>query len=163
VSPRSRAFAITFAAMIACASTGCSTAFDDAACTLDLRQYPIAVSRDFDFDFANASKLKVEACAIREGQSPTCATVAATEDPSSKDDFTLGSSTDSVEGKLAKTSDPKKTKLALTVHLGEGAPSSTTTVRVRVLDDADKEITKAEGPVRWSSDDCHPTPDVKSI
>lgn len=162
MSARSRVFAFV-AATVASASGGCSTAFDGAACTLDARQYPIAVARDFDFDFANASKLKVEACAIREGQSPTCATVAATEDPSSKDDFTLGSSTDSVEGKLAKSSDPKKTKLTLTVHLGEGAPSSTTTVRVRVLDDADKEITKAEGPVRWSSDDCHPTPDVKSI
>jgi ribosomal protein S28E/S33 len=40
---------------------------------------------------------------------------------------------------------------------------TTTLVRVRVLDDADREVLNAEGPVRWSDDSCHPTPDVTKI
>ncbi|MBX3220179.1 MAG: hypothetical protein KF795_06640 [Labilithrix sp.] len=141
-------------ACVALATAGCSSAFDDAACTLDARSHPIDVSRDVAFPFADAAKLKVEACATRQGQTPTCTVAAATP---SGERFSLGGSLEAVEGSLTKADDGN-TKLLLTVHLGEGAPGSTTALRVRVLDDADREVLKAEAPVRWSNEDCHPTP-----
>ena len=148
-------------AVLAVASVveGCSTPFDDAACTLDARSHPIAVARDVPFAFTDAGKLKVEACATREGQTPTCTTVAATP---SGERFVLGSSLEAVEGSLTRRDDGD-TRLLLTVHVGEGAPETTTLVRVRVLDDSDRELTKAEGPVRWSDDSCHPTPSTSTI
>lgn len=145
--------------MATLATSGCSSVFDDAACTLDARSYPIEVSRDVPFAFAEAAKLVVEACATREGQTPTCTLAPAT---ASGERFTLGGSLEAVSGSLTK-SDDGNTRLSLTVNVGEGAPSSTTLVTVRVLDDTERELVKAEGPVRWSNDDCHPTPDTTKI
>lgn len=144
---------------VALLATGCSSAFDDAACTLDARSHPIEVARDVPFSFADAGKLKVEACATREGQTPTCTLVAAV---ASGERFTLGSSIEAAEGSLTRRDDGD-TRLLLTVHIGEGEADTTTLVRVRVLDDADREIAKAEGSVRWSSDSCHPAPSTLAI
>ena len=141
------------------AAEGCSSPFDDAACTLDARSHPIAIARDVPFAFTDAGKLTVEACATREGQTPTCTVVVATP---SGERFVLGSSAEAVEGSLTRRDDGN-TRLLLTVHVGEGAPETTTLVRVRVLDDADRELTKAEGPVRWSSEPCHPTPSTSTV
>lgn len=139
--------------------TGCSSAFDDAACTLDARSHPIEVARDVPIAFADAGELKVEACATREGQTPTCTVLPAV---ASGERFALGSALEAAEGTLTKRDDGN-TRLLLTVHIGEGSPGTTTLVRVRVLDDADREIAKAEGPVRWSSDSCHPAPSTLAI
>jgi hypothetical protein len=151
--------ALLLVVLVTTSTTSCSSPFDDAACTLELRSYPITIARDVPFAFAETTKLKVEVCATREGQSPTCAVVA----PVAKDanSYTLGSVTDSMEGTLTKNGNT--IKLALTAHVGEGDPSTTTIIRVRVFDDADKDVVKAEGPVRWSDASCHPTPDVTSI
>jgi hypothetical protein len=137
----------------------CSDPFEDAACTLDLRSHPIQVDRVVPIPFTDAAKLKVEACATREGQTPTCATANAV---ASDARFTVGSAPEALEGTLTKADDGN-TKLTLIVHVGEGQASTTTIVRVRVLDDADNELAKAEGPVRWSDDSCHPTPDATKI
>ncbi|OJY23121.1 MAG: hypothetical protein BGO98_46960 [Myxococcales bacterium 68-20] len=146
--------------MVTLAASGCSSVFDDAACTLDERSYPIEVSRDVPFAFADAAKLVVEACATREGQTPTCTLAPAA--PAAGDGFALGGSLEAISGSLTKTDDGN-TRLSLTVNVGEGAPSSTTLVTVRVLDDAERELVKAEGPVRWSNDDCHPKPDTTKL
>ncbi len=151
--------------MVTLAASGCSSVFDDAACTLEARSHPIEVSRDVPFAFAEAAKLGVEACAMREGQTPTCTLVTATATATATaagERFALGGSLEAVSGSLTKTDDGN-TRLSLTVNVGEGAPSSTTLVTVRVLDDAERELVKAEGPVRWSNDDCHPTPDTTRI
>ncbi|MCW5835047.1 MAG: hypothetical protein KIS78_21785 [Labilithrix sp.] len=150
---------VVFALALTPAVTGCSSVFDDAACTLDARSYPIEVARDVAFAFDDAAKLTVEACATREGQTPTCTSAAATP---SGERFSLGGSLEAVEGSLTRTDDGG-TRLLLTVHVGEGAPGSTTAVRVRVLDDAEREVLKAEGSVRWSDEDCHPTPSTSKI
>ncbi|MBX3198079.1 MAG: hypothetical protein KF894_08035 [Labilithrix sp.] len=144
---------------LALAGTGCSSVFDDAACTLDARSYPVEVARDVAHAFADAAKLTIEACATREGQTPTCTSAAATP---SGERFSLGGSLEAVEGSLTRTDDGN-TRLLLTVHVGEGAPGSTTTLRVRVLDDAEREVLSAEGAVRWSDEDCHPTPSTSKI
>ena len=148
-----------FVVAVTAAVVGCSSPFDDAACTLDVRSYPIDVIRDVPVPFADAGKLTVEACATREGQTPTCTVLPATP---SGERYAIGSSTDAAEGSLTK-SDDDGTKLLLTIHLGEGEPETTTLLRVRVLDDADREVIKAEGSIRWSSESCHPTPSTSTI
>ena len=150
---------LVVAVAVTAALAGCSSPLDDAACTLESRSYPIEVTRDVPFPFAEAGKLKVEACATREGQTPTCTVLPAT---ASGERFAIGSSLDAAEGSLTKREDDG-TRLLLTVHLGEGEPETTTVLRVRVLDDADREIVKAEGSVRWSSETCHPTPGASTI
>lgn len=146
-------------AFVCALAVACDDPFEDAACTLEARSYPIAIARDVPFAFADAAKLKVEACATRDGQTPTCAIVVPA---ASGESLTLGSPTEAAVGMLTKAADGS-TKLALTVHVGEGAPGSTTIVRVRVLDGSDREITKDEGPVRWSDDSCHPTPNTDKL
>ena len=141
------------------ALAACSDPFADAACTLDSISHPIQIDRAVAVPFTDAAKLKVEACATREGQTPTCATSAAT---SSGERFTLGSPQDAIEGSLSKADDGN-TLLALTVHVGEGVAGSTTLVTARVLDESDKELVKAEGSVRWSDESCHPKPSVTKL
>jgi len=138
---------------------GCSSPFDDAACTLEARSHAIDVARDVPLPFADAGKLKVEACAVRQGQSPTCTTSVAT---ASGDAFTLGGPSEAVSGSLERAADGN-TKLLLTVRIGEGQPSTTTELHVRVLDDAGREMARADGAVRWSDDDCHPAPSTTTI
>ncbi len=142
--------------LTACMLLGCDSALTDAGCALDTPDHEIEVKRDLAVDFSNAPKLKVEACATREGQSPTCTTAIANADGS------LGTPEDAAHGKLVRTADGK-TRLELVVHLGEGEPDSTTVLVVKVLDETDKELLKAEGDIHWSDDACNRKPDKRSI
>ena len=147
-------------ALLACLSTaGCADPFEEAGCTLDARSHPVDVARDVPFPFVDAAKLRVEACATREGQTPTCTESAATKDG---ERLALGGSLEAITGSLTRADDGN-TKLLLTIHVGEGQASTTTQLLVRVLDDADREIAKAEGAVRWSDDECHPAPNTSKI
>jgi hypothetical protein len=156
---------VAFVAFIAwIALSACDSAFDDAACELSTGHQEIEVKRDVPVVFALAPKLKVEACALREGEPPKCTTETPEQDVDAEVESSLdvGSATKPAYGKLVRTADGK-TRLELKVKLGEGAPSSTTTLVVKVKDETEREIVKAEGPIRWSDESCDRQPDRRSI
>jgi len=152
------------AASFVLAVVACDTPFTDAGCALDTPDHEIDVKRDVPIEFAAVPKLKVEACATREGQTPTCTIVRPLDGIDAGGDLpvAIGLSTDAAHGKFLKAADGK-TKLELIVHLGEGEADTTTRVVVKVLDEADKELAKAEGDIRWSDASCNRQPDKKSI
>ena len=146
------------------ALAACDSAFDDAACELSTGHHEIEVKRDVPIEFAVAPRLKVEACALRDGEPPKCTTETPEQDVDAQVEAALdvGARTNPAFGKLVRTSDGK-TRLELVVKLSEGAPDSSTTLVVKVLGENDKELVKAEGAIRWSNESCDRQPNRRSI
>lgn len=139
------------AALIATTASACTS----KECTLELRMHRIELTRDVSTP-ASASDLRVEACA-------GTACKEATPDASGAFTFddTLGA-TGPLEGTMTSAGAGSQ-RLSVAFSISEGQPSTTTSFRVRVLDAAGDPVTEETGEVRWSDDECHPTPDRTTL
>lgn len=133
---------------------GCSV-FESKGCTDELRIHTIEMTRELTTSDA-PDALSIEACLDDQCRS---AKPAASGDISFDDRLgSVGATT----GSVGAAADPAKRQVTVRYSVPEGSANATSELQLRVKKDATT-LVDERATVRWSDDECHPSPNTTKL
>jgi len=152
VTMKALTLAVAFLGSSLLGLSGCTS----TSCTAEARSHSFSATRDVAVDAKKAKTLKVELCV--EGR---CST--ATMDETGKIPTPGFSGELGITGGSLVAKDASSSTLSLQLAAYERGAETKTPVIIRVLDASGSKLHESSSEIRWSDDECHPSPESNQL